>query len=58
MLKLIINFIYYSNFLNVYSWCFTDRLSVQITYRSCRSELNLNIELSQTNFYSAKSGTD
>jgi len=32
------------------------KLSVQIVYRSCESELSSDIELSQTNFYSAKLG--
>jgi len=30
------------------------RLSVQVVYRSCRSELSSDIELSQANFYSAE----
>ncbi len=34
------------------------RLSVQVAYRSCRSELSLSIELSQANFYLAKLSAD
>jgi len=32
------------------------RLSVQVVYRSCRSELSSGIRLSQANFYLAESG--
>ncbi len=49
MLKEYLNHLY--NIFNV-----LDRLSVQVAYRSCESELNSGIELSWANFYSAESG--
>jgi len=56
IVNMLLNLTSHAEFLNFNNLMI--RLSAQVTYRSHRSELSLDIRLSQTNFYSAKLNAD